>query len=177
MYIKINALFFCSFVIQLSVNKVIKKSLKMKKLILCIMFLVFGFPSFSQTDKNSIIDTSKANFNPYIFLSFDQVKNKKLRLSPVRFYSINEYKKIFSINLNSYLKIDDQFMFLSNYSQLSGNLHYKPFSQPNNRNFNFNNYPENYYDYFSPWNSNSFSDALIGGSLNFIIYQLFYKNK
>ncbi len=139
------------------------------------MIIVCGFPSLSQINKNSIIDTSKTELDSFIILSFGQVKNKKPEISPVRFYPINDYQKIFSINLKSYLKIDDQYLFLSNYSHLSGNLLYKPFSQPFERNLIFNNYPENQYNYFGQWNTNNFSDALIGGSLNFIIYQLFYK--
>lgn len=148
----------------------------MKRLISLVFIILLAIGCCAQTDSISQTDSSTSVIDPLLILSFEQVKNKNLDIPTLRFYSIKDYQKVFSMNLNTYMRtLKNQTKFLNYYTNFTGDLYFKHPFRYNERNPEFLNYPDYHYDPLNPWGVNDFSDGVVMGSLNFIIYQLFNK--
>lgn len=135
----------------------------MKKLILLIV-IFYAIPCLSQKYNTALYDTSKSGINPFIILSFEKVKFKKLNIQDDSFLSINQYRKIFSINYKSFRQRNDLIFFINNNVSFNREFFNKPTS------FSYEKYSgsdkqNNFYnDFRTP------EEALIFGSLNLLIY-------
>jgi hypothetical protein len=147
----------------------------MKRLILIWILIVIANFCFSQTEKSILIDTSKSGINPHILFSFDRVNNKKLYFPEVKFYTINEYQRFFSENVNIKQKRDNQLDYINQYTNITGELYYRYPLHPYNEYLKYKDFEHYNYDPLNPNGAYNFSDAVIMGSINYLFYQFFEK--
>lgn len=143
----------------------------MKTIIILISFFVFNLTAYSQ----AAADTLFHNNNALLLLRFDKVKTTKISFPDAASFSISEYRRYFYFNINACKKVFNQNGFINNYSLIANDFYYHyPLHQIEKYPYykSFDNYD---YNPLNPYGASDFSDAILMGSLNYIIYQLFEK--